>query len=252
MIPFNRENLISVLQHALEPMRYVDAAWIGGSDAFGKVDRFSDIDLIAVVADDHLDSAFSEIDRALEELTTITGCYTDPRGVGYQQRFYSFRDAPEFMVLDACLIERSNPTRFLEVELHGEPVVLFDKTGTARPIPLDLEADRREAMRGIPLLKSAFAVMQHVPKKEIQRGNPVEAIYFYQIHTLQPLVEAIRLKHCPHLRSFHVRYLNRDLPADVAARLQRLSYITDIRDLAVKRDEAEAWFWETIKDLEKQ
>ena len=250
MIPFNRENLIDSLHTALERVRYVDAAWIGGSDAFGQVDHFSDIDLLAVVADDHLDNAFAEIEAAIEELTTIKACYKDPNGVGYQQRFYRFRDAPEFMVLDACFIARSNPVRFLERELHGEPVVLFDKTGTVRSIPLDVSADREEAMRRVPVLKAAFEMMQHVPKKEIQRGNPVEAFYFYQTLTLKPLVEALRLKYCPHLRSFHVRYLNRDMPPSVASRIQRLSYVADLKDLAVKRDEAEAWFQETVAALE--
>jgi hypothetical protein len=40
-----REQVVEVLRAALEPLAFVNAAWLGGSDAFGRADELSDVDL---------------------------------------------------------------------------------------------------------------------------------------------------------------------------------------------------------------
>jgi predicted nucleotidyltransferase len=223
--PITRETLIQTLHSALESLPDVDGAWLGGSAAFGKLDSYSDVDLFAVVADDSLERAFVVIEDALEASSPIALRYQIPNTVGFQQRVYSFR------------------------ELHGDPVVLFDKSGIVRAIPMDRTADLAEAQRRLTTLKAGFTIFQHLTKKEISRGHAAEALLFYHGFTLRPLVEAVRIRHCPHRRVFHLRYLERDLPSEVASRLCHLSFVRDLDDLAVKRTEAEAWFWETVNAI---
>jgi predicted nucleotidyltransferase len=119
-----RENLIQTLRDALQPLAYIHGAWLGGSAAFGKLNDFSDIDLFAVVSDDALDLAFTSIEDALQACSPIAIRYQIPNTIGFQQRVYSFQDAPEFLVVEAALIPRSSPNRFLERELHGDPGTL--------------------------------------------------------------------------------------------------------------------------------
>jgi hypothetical protein len=69
--------------------------------------------------------------------------------------------------------------------------------------------------------------------------------------TLRPLVEALRLLHCPQRRGFGLRYLARDLPADVVARVTGLAFVQDLADLERKHAEAQKWFWETMNALEQ-
>jgi hypothetical protein len=185
MPPITREALIEVLRTALEPLPYVDGAWVGGSAAFGALDEYSDVDLNAFVADDSIERAFTVVEAALDAYTPIAIRYETPNTTGYIQRVYSFQNAPEFLIVEAALIPRSSTNRFLERELHGEPVVLFDKLGVVYAIPLDRDADLAVARQRLAKLKSEFQIFQHLIKKATFRGNAAEAFLFYQAFTLR-------------------------------------------------------------------
>ena len=72
---------------------------------------------------------------------------------------------------------------------------------------------------------------------------------FYQAMTLRPLVEAVRLLHCPQRRVFGLRYLARDLPADACDRIESLAFVSGLDDLAAKHDVAGLWFERCIARL---
>ena len=58
-----REQVVEVLRAALEPLASVNAAWLGGSDAFGRADELSDVDL-QVDVDDGQVAAFGAVEAA--------------------------------------------------------------------------------------------------------------------------------------------------------------------------------------------
>ncbi len=246
-----RQALVACLQVALTTIPDVDAAWEGGSAGFGTADALSDLDLVLVVADHAIPETFAAVERALEALSPIALRYDVPGTVGYTQRFYSLRDASEFLVLDLVCIRRSDPLMFREMELHGNGTVWLDRTGVLQETHVDASADQTASLARLPQLRAAFAMFQHIPTKERLRGRAVEALHFYQAMTVRPLVEALRLWHCPQRRMFSVRYLARDLPAPVAERITDLSFVKDLSDLEYKHAQAQAWFWETMAHLER-
>ena len=246
----DRNTLIRTVRSALENLACVDAVWEGGSAAFAALDEYSDLDAVVVVADDAMDAVFAAVETALTTLSPVRVRYDVPGSAGYVQKFYSLERASEFLVLDLVLIRRSDPLLFREVELHGQGTVWFDRTGMLHEAHLDPIADAQSSQSRIPQLRAAFAIFQHIPTKERLRGRAVEAFQFYQSMTLRPLVEALRLLHCPQRRGFGLRYLARDLPADVVARVTGLAFVPDLVDLARKHTEAQTWFWETMKALE--
>ncbi len=247
-----RDALAAHLRAALVNMPSVDAAWEGGSAAFHKLDPYSDLDLVLVVADDAVQTVFDGVEAALTALSPIALRYDVPGTVGYSQRFYSFRDAPEFLVLDLVSMRRSDPLLFREVELHGNGQSWLDRTGILQEAHVDPVADQAAAVARVPQLRAAFAMFQHIPTKERLRGRTVEALHFYQAMTVRPLVEALRLWHCPQRRGFAVRYLARDLPAPVVQRIEELSFVHDLLDLQTKHTQAQEWFWETMGNIERQ
>lgn len=251
MQSIDRNALIQTVRTALSNLAYVDAAWEGGSAAFGALDEYSDVDAVLVVADDAVEPTFSAVEAALSSLSPIKVRYDVPGSFGYTQKFYSLRDACEFLVLDLVLIRRSDPLLFRETELHGTGTVWFDRTGVLREAHMDPLADRQLAQARIPQLRAAFAIFQHIPTKERLRGRCVEALQFYQSMTLRPLVEALRLLHCPQRRGFGMRYLARDLPADIVARMTQLFFVHDLKDLEVKHNDAQDWFWATMDALDR-
>jgi hypothetical protein len=252
MNPITRPALIAVLQGALQGIDAVDAAWEGGSAAFASDDGLSDVDAVAVVADDAVESTFAAVEAALHALSPIALRYDVPATAGFAQKFYRLRDAGEFLVVDLVLIRRSDPLLFREVELHGRGRTWFDRRSILdAEAHLDAERDMAQARARVPVLAAAFAMFQHIVTKERLRGRSVDALVFYQQMTWRPLVEALRLLHCPQRRVFGPRYLRRDLPAAVCQRVEALAYVRDLADLAAKHDEARAWFDECIERLQR-
>lgn len=247
-----RPQLLAHLQRALQGIDAVDAAWEGGSAAFGSDDDLSDIDAVAVVADDGVDAAFAAVEAELAALSPIVLTHDTGGGPGFRQRFYRLRDAGEFLVVDLVMIRRSDPLLFRELELHGRGRTWFDRRGVLVEAHLDAGRDLAAAQARVPILASAFAMFQHIVTKERLRGRAVEALVFYQGMTWRPLIEALRLLHAPHTRIFGPRYLARDLPPETCRRIEALAYVSHLKDLADKHALACAWFGRCIERLQRE
>jgi hypothetical protein len=195
-----RETLLARLRQALHEHAAVDAAWEGGSAAFARDDDLSDIDAVAVVADDAVEAVFTHTESALATLSPIALRLDMPPQPGYAQKFYRLRDAGEFLVIDLVLIRRSDPLLFREVELHGQGRTWFDRPGVLVERHLDRAADLESAKAQVPQLVAQFEMFQHLVLKEMRRGHGSDALAFYQAWTLRPLVEALRLLHVQRLQ----------------------------------------------------
>jgi len=245
-----RSRLVDVLRQALERSDAVDAAWEGGSAAFDAADELSDVDAVAVVADDAVEATFAQVESALASLSPVTLRHDVAATAGYAQKFYRLRDAGEFLVVDFVVLRRSDPLLFRERELHGRGRTWFDRRGILLESHLDAANDMAQARARVPALASAFAMFQHLVTKERLRRRAVDALMFYQSMTLRPLAEALRLLHCPQRRVFGLRYLARDLPPEACAELEALAFVRDLDDLAGKHERARRWFDRCIARLQ--
>jgi hypothetical protein len=66
-----RQQVIEVLRAALLPLSRVNAAWLGGSDAFGRADELSDVDLQMDVDDGFVAATFGAVEAALAAASPI-------------------------------------------------------------------------------------------------------------------------------------------------------------------------------------
>lgn len=244
-----RPQLLAALRGALERCESVVAAWEGGSEAFDRVDELSDVDVVAVVQDDSVETTFEFVETELRSVSPIELRYDVPLAEGYSQKFYRLRDAGEFLVVDLVLIRRGDPLLFREVELHGHGRVWVDREATLVEVHIDVEKDTALAISRIPVLATAFAMFQHLAVKERLRGNQVNAFIFYESFTWRPLIEAVRLLHCPQKRGFGTRYLERDLPIDVYSRVAALAPVTDLVELGIRQHLARRFFDRCVEKL---
>jgi len=173
-----RSQLVGVLQDALQKIEAVDVAWEGGSAAFGGEDALSDVDAVAVVADEAVEPTFAQVEAALQALSPIALRYDVPGTAGFAQKFYRLRDAGEFLVVDLVLMRRGDPLLFREVELHGHARTWFDRRGVLIETHLDADADMAQARARVPALAALFAMFQHIVTKERQRGRAMDALVF--------------------------------------------------------------------------
>ncbi|MEG4283918.1 hypothetical protein QUB68_12380 [Microcoleus sp. A006_D1] len=89
-------------------------------------------------------------------------------------------------------------------------------------------------------------MLQPLVKKEIYRGNLVDAIGNYHNWTLLPLVELLGTIYRPHRYDFKLKYFSRDFPVEIVDRVAPLFCIANLEDLAAKQQTAEAFFAETL------
>lgn len=226
-------------------MPVVLAGWEGGSAAFDRIDAYSDIDLEYLVTDDaSFDDLYASAERALETVSPILASHTPLLG-----RYYRLKDADEFLLVDLVFLRVGNPDRRAETERHGTKRALFDKGTWLRPTPLDEGALAIGRARRLGELKTWFPMSQVFVRKAILRGQHVEAVQAYWACTLRPLADMLRMRYAPARWDFGMRYLDRDLPANVYGRVRELALVTDLEDLEIKRARASAWGTELLREL---
>ena len=247
-----RQRIIETLTGALEATELVRAAWLGGSDASGRTDDLSDVDLVVMVDDDRVEEAFALVRSALEKLSPIEHSYRlpDPTWHGHDQEFLALRDADPCHMIDLVVMKRSAKDRFLERERHGDALVLFDRDGFVTADPLDREAHDEKMRRRLAELRATFPILQHLVTKAVERGFPAEAVHWFQALTIRPLVEVLRMRHCPDRWDYGLRYLDRDLPPGVRREIEALVLPATPAAIEANRARAEEMFRECLRALD--
>ncbi|MBC8144677.1 MAG: nucleotidyltransferase domain-containing protein, partial [bacterium] len=220
----DRETLIENLTRSLRASDSARAAWLGGSDATGRTDRWSDIDIAVVVEDDAVEETFVRVEHSLAELSPISIRMRIPQPTwhGFDQSFYQLRDAEPTLMIDLSVIKRSNPEKFLEPERHGNAITLFDRDDIVKPAPLDRRALAARMRARLEELRTRFPLFQNLVTKAVHRDSMVEAVATFHGVTFRPLVDILRIRYVPERFDFGSRYLQSDLSAELYLRLERM------------------------------
>ncbi len=246
-----REAILDAVRSALEPLDYVQAMWEAGAAAFGRVDEWSDVDLQVACDDERVEDVFDVVERALAALSPVDVRYRlpEPTWHGHSQAFYTLEGASPFLMLDFVVMKAGAEDKFLQPAIHGLPLVHFDKSGVVRFDPLDAESFARTLRERVAELRVLFSLFRILTRKELNRGNVVEAVAFYHSYTLRPLIQALRILRDPTRHNFHARYVHYNLPESDVKRLTELMFVADREELVAKRDLAEEWFQELMSEI---
>jgi hypothetical protein len=243
--------VIGSIVKALEPLDYVHAVWEGGAEAFGRVDRWSDIDVCVDADDDRVRDCFPVVEAALEALSRIAVKYEIKQTMspGYVQAFYKLDGVSEYMLVDFAVFKHTWPDKLLEPEIHNRAKFHFNKRGAVSIPRLDRKKLHADVKAALPNLSLRLGVFGCFVPKEISRGNFIEAVTLYHRLVLDSLVDVLRIKHKPERHGFKTRYIHYDLPPAVVTRLENLFFVRDPADLAAKCAEARRWFEETVDEI---
>ena len=236
----DREELIGLIKDGLGEPSWLVAAWLGGSDATGRVDRFSDVDLQLVVGDDAIEKAFSAIESILGGPSGIDHYWrvAEPTWHGHAQAVFRPRGAPGHLCLDLLVIQRSAADWFFDPERHGDAVIISDRERILGSVSLDRVSltERRRLL--LQHHAQALPIVLETVAKSIQRGHVVEAIQGYHQNILRPLIDLLRCEHCPDRFDFGFRYLDRDLPPTEQEMLTELASVGGLPDLVSRFNRA--------------
>lgn len=248
-----RDAIVEALHRALEDAPYVVAAVLGGSEATGRTDRFSDVDLVAVVDDDRVEEGMALVLSTMEALSPIAHSHRlpEPTWHGHAQVFLALAEADPHHLVDAVVMKRTAPDKLLERERHGIARILFDPEGLMEPVPVDRAKLRPKMQARLKTLRETFSMFQVLTIRAVERGSLAEAMHWYQALSLRPLVDVFRLRHCPDRFDFGMRYLDRDLPAPLRQEVERLSFPGDPDTLERFRQRAAARVEEELAAYER-
>ncbi|HZW10129.1 MAG TPA: hypothetical protein VFF69_09525, partial [Phycisphaerales bacterium] len=250
----DRETLIGALREGLARAECVRAAWLGGSDATRRADAVSDVDLMLVAAAGRVEDAVAAIDAAIAPVARVRLRYRLPQPTwhGFEQAFYQFEDAPEWLMLDWLVIEQGRAHQWLEVERHGAARVLLDRDGEIAEAHVDRAAIAAAVRKRVEDVRVKHALFRHLAPKMAERGLPADAAYFYHSIMLRSLVDLVRAVHCPERHDYGFRYLERDLPPELYARVCRLCYPAGGAEIPAMAEEADAIIAETLAGWDAQ
>lgn len=241
-----KQQVLEAILHTIENRNEVLAAWEGGSAATGHKDQFSDIDL-CIVADAPIQSVIELVQDCLQKFQVIHTWQTAKSvwGEGIAQRILILKDAPKYFFVDVGVFDSSYSNlinSFLEIERHGQPRILFDKANIIVPKNTDPEVLFKKQQVRANELKQGFVIFKTLVHKELERGNSIDAIWFYQNGLVRPLVEIMGMRYRPFKYDFGMRYIHRTFPLNDQKLIEQLNYVIDTNDLKNKLDLVEKSF----------
>lgn len=250
----DRERMVSLLRETLFAHSWVRAAWLGGSDATGRTDRFSDIDIVAVVNDEEVENAFVTVRNALLRIAPIELEWRvpSPSWHGHEQVFYRLCDIDQHLIIDFVAMKQSTPPamRLLERERHGNPIILFDHDGFIAAVPMDEAAHASKLRTRFERIRVTFPMFQPLVIRAVEREQATDAAYWYMQLTLVPLVELLRMRYCPERFDFGMRYLADDLPGNIYREVCELALPGSLEGVRLCRARAEAVFRRELAAME--
>jgi hypothetical protein len=235
-----REKIRQTLVYELMGQKEVLGCYEGGSTAFDRADEWSDLDLGIVVQDGFVQGAVQLLEQAMQKVSPIEErlILPQPTWHGHWQGFYRLQGSSPFLLLDILVMQESSRSYFTEVELHGRPIVFFDKTGRLGREHIDRKELEKQLPQRLERIRKLSRLFHCFIDKEILRRREIDAFDLYYNLILRSLVELLRIKYDPERWSWGLRYLNSVLPPKLYDEVRNLSYVQDLQDLQLKKDRA--------------
>ncbi|HMS64367.1 MAG TPA: hypothetical protein PKD83_03835 [Ignavibacteria bacterium] len=231
----HREEILSKIIKELLSYPQINILAEGGAKAFNRYDELSDIDLMADTEDGSAEGTVKNFENFLTELTGIESVYTVSEKKDFYHKFYKLNNISKFWVIDLFIVERSNPAKELELQIHGDLVIHYDKYDYIKKQKFNLNEYQDKIKTFGKRSKAVFEFFQYQTEKEIMRGHYIDALAYYFDLTLKPLIRLLRIKFNPMHYNFELRYLYDEFPGNIVKEIETLMEIKGLDDLKLKQ-----------------
>lgn len=232
----HKEEIFSEIVKELLSYPQVNLLAEGGAKAFNRYDEHSDLDLMVDVEDGEVPSTVEQFENFLKKLAGISAIYTAAENNDFQHKFYKLKGTDRFSIIDLFIVERSNPVKELDKELHGEFLVHYDRYGYMKDQKFDKDIFQTKVEAFRSKSKNVFEFFLYQAEKEILRGRYIDALAYYFDLMLKPLIRLLRIKYNPLHYNFELRYLYDELPENLVKEIELLLSVKDKDDLKIKYD----------------
>lgn len=152
------------------------------------------------------------------------------------------------LIIDLHVHDLTEASRHVDTRRDGEPIVLHDRHGLVVLRDEPEERLRIAHSEAVEQIRNRRRTAGWLVNRAIARGQLPEALAFYTRFALEPTVRLVRIRHTPARHDFGLRYLDADLPAPVAGRVEALLPLGTV-DLAALADDCFAWQDELLEEL---
>jgi hypothetical protein len=204
-------------------------AWVGGSAATGGWDEWSDLDVVVLSTPGTSATTYGRLLAGIRERFAPDHVWELPDATWPDGRQCFVNPQPRAGrldeptgIVDLAVLDLADARRLIDVRRHGTPLVLHDPDGhieLRHDDPAALEAGAAEA---VDQARQRFATAEWLVNRAVARGQLPEAVALYLRFGLTPLVQLLRVEHCPWRHDYGLRYLHTDLPPEIADRVTAL------------------------------
>ncbi len=246
-----KDIITNALKQELEPLPYVHAFWLEGSDALGTDDEYSDLDYWVDFSDEYEEETILAVENALASVAEIDYKYimhhNHPK---IRQRIYHLKGTSPYLMIDFCwqLNSRSKDEYVYykdnKIESAG---VIFDKDGIVRfkeynEAEIDIDYYALEEMK--------YRMTQLVRvEKYVRREQFPEAMIYYMRYALEPVVHMLRLKYTPAYTDMGFVHISNNIPEAEAERFSELMKVTGVSDIEANLPILRKWFDELLLEI---
>ena len=247
---FDRDELIRVLADAARNEPEILALWEGGSAAFGRLDGLSDVDLHVVATAGQMERVIAAMRSVLSDWRWSIAREYQRRYDGKAEFFWQLDGVPPLNFVD--MVFEGCPEGGVSIDRgqHPSPLVHVDKCGCIE-LRSEPAAERRARLqeRVSHIAEFHWDLKIDLIRKHIQRGNTLHAFQEYQARLIGPLVELLRIKHCPERSGHRLAYIQWDLPSEIAVRLEPLVMVSTLSDLEASVPIVDRWTRDLLSEL---
>lgn len=233
---------------------WVRGIWQGGSAATGFLDDLSDLDIVFVVEDHKTEETFAIFEKLLGDHYGVKSSLRipEPAWHGHSQAFYFPKECPPLFYVDMLVEKLSAGNRLLEPDRHGKADIWLNRNEVLKPEPTPEDELLQANRRTFQSVKATMEIVLAENRKQILRGNEIDAMLEYQGFIQRRLAALLNLRYRPAKHDFGIRYADREYPPDVAERIRSLIYPGSIAGIGPRFEEAAAWAGELMKELEEK
>ncbi len=240
----NRDTIINTLTELLKPDEHVHALWLEGSDATGRLDEYSDIDVCICVDENAVDTVFRKVQEAFP---------TDFMHVNYpndseRQLVFHVTGTDKYLMVDfnAYFYGKANTT-FVKGDKIDACKVLFDKKKIIQYRDYDPAECAGECDYWKEESEYRFSQISRV-EKYCLRGLFPEAFVYYQKYVVEPLVFTLRRKYTPTKIWYYMVHISDHIPQTEVEKLNRILQVSDVKDILANLSFAEEWYQELTRE----
>jgi predicted nucleotidyltransferase len=245
-----RYRLIESIAAAARREEGVLALWECGSAAFGRVDEYSDIDLCVLVAAGQVEVIADAIRTALSSIARISNECRKQTDSGSTQFFWQFEGLPAYNFVDIDFAEYNDCAVKIDPSVEGEPIIHLDRCGYLNVVAESPDERQLRVGPRISEIARVFEISSVLVERHILRGHALHAYGEYQRSMIRPLIELLRIKHCPQRSSWHTTYIAWDLPAEVNERLRSLVMVSSLEQMDRNLAVVQSWVVSLLQDLD--